>query len=325
MTESQARQKVVEIMQGWIGRKERDGSHKAIIDIYNGHKPLARSYSVKYTDAWCATTVSAAAIQAGFSDIIPLECGCGQMIQLAVKMGIWQENDAHSPEPGDIVMYDWQDSGTGDNTGWPDHVGMVERVAGNTITVIEGNLNDAVGRRNIQVNGRYIRGYILPKYDSKADAKNEPNTSGNLKVGDVVTFTGSMHYTSSYAGAKGRKCMSGQAKVTAVNKTGAHPYHLKAVPGKGSNVCGWVNAADIQGTGFGSSGDAVIKIGDIVTYSGNVHYSSSNKGAKSSSCKGGTAKVTSINKTGAHPYHLKHTGDGCTVYGWVDADKVSKS
>ncbi len=328
MTESQARQQIVGIMQGWVGRKEGDGSHKAIIDTYNEHKPLARGYSVKYTDAWCATTVSAAAIKAGFEDIIPLECGCGQMVQLARKMGIWQENDAHRPEPGDIIMYDWQDSGAGNDTGWPDHVGMVEVVAGSTITVIEGNKNDAVGRRNLQVNGRYIRGYILPRYEKKADKPNEPNTSGtsgNLRVGDIVMFTGRTHYASSYASAKKVSCMSGQAKVTAIKKNGAHPYHLVAVPGKGSNVHGWVDAADIQGaaSGTGSSGGGEIKVGDVVNYFGNVHYTSSYASGKSRSCKGGKAKVTQISKGKPHPYHLVGTGN-CTVHGWVDVAKVSK-
>ena len=201
---------------------------------------------MKYTDAYCATTVSAAAIQAGFDDIIPLECGCGQMIELAKKMGIWQENDAYVPEPGDIVMYDWQDNGVGDNTGWPDHVGMVETVAGNIEPVIEGNMSGGVvGRRNLQVNGRYIRGYILPKYESKADKPNEPNTSGSLEVGDIVTFTGRTHYASSYASAKKVSCMSGQAKVTAINKTGAHPYHLKHT-GSGCTVYGWVDADKVS-------------------------------------------------------------------------------
>ena len=166
-------------------------------------------------------------------------------------------------------MYDWQDNGVGDNTGWPDHVGMVETVAGNIETVIEGNMSGGVvGRRNLQVNGRYIRGYILPKYESKADKPNEPNTSGSLEVGDIVTFTGRTHYASSYASAKKVSCMSGQAKVTAINKTGAHPYHLVAVSGKGSTVHGWVDAADIQGVtpGSGSSGGGTtIKVGDTVT------------------------------------------------------------
>lgn len=322
MTEAQLRQKVVGVLQGWIGRNESDGSHKEIIDTYNAHKPLARGYAVKYTDAWCAACASAAAIVAGLTDIIPTECGCAAMIELFKKLGSWEESDSYKPEPGDYIFYDWSDSGSGDNTGNPDHVGVVEKIAGSTITVIEGNKNNAVERRNIQVNGRYIRGYGVPKYSSKADTKDEPVLSGDLKVGDVVNFTGTKHYTSSYSSATAKTCKAGQAKVTAVNKGAAHPYHLVAVSGKGSNVYGWVDATDIEGaTG---SGSPEIKVGDTVEYSGNVHYPSSYAGAKAVSCIGGTAKVTAISKDKPHPYHLIHTGKGCTVYGWVDADKVSK-
>lgn len=162
--------------RSWIGCKESDGSHKKIIDTYNGHKPLARGYRVRYTDAWCATFVSACAIKCGMTDIIPTECGCGEMIRLFKKLGEWDENDARTPNPGDIIFYDWQDSGRGDNTGNPDHVGIVEKVSGGVITVIEGNKNDAVGRRGIRINGRYIRGYGVPKYETAA------STSGGKSV-----------------------------------------------------------------------------------------------------------------------------------------------
>lgn len=43
--------------RSWIGCRESDGSHRKIIDIYNSHRPLARGYAVKYTDAWCAAFV----------------------------------------------------------------------------------------------------------------------------------------------------------------------------------------------------------------------------------------------------------------------------
>ena len=128
------------------------------------HKPLARGYAVRYTDAWCATFVSAVAIKCGLTGIIPTECGCGQMVALFQKLGEWVESDAYTPKPGDVIFYDWQDSGSGDNTGWPDHVGIVEKVSGSTITAIEGNKGGAVGRRTLSVNGRYIRGYGVPKY-----------------------------------------------------------------------------------------------------------------------------------------------------------------
>ena len=170
MTEQEMRAKIVSIAQSYIGCNERDGSHKKIIDLYNSHKPLARGYAVKYTDAWCSTFASAVAIQAGLTGIIPTECGCQKHVELFKKLGSWQENDAHVPSPGDYIFYDWQDSGVGDNKGTADHVGIVEKVAGSTITVIEGNYSNAVKRRTLAVNGRYIRGYGVPKYGDGATA-----------------------------------------------------------------------------------------------------------------------------------------------------------
>ena len=161
-------------MRGWVGRNENDGSHKLIVDTYNSLKPLPRNYKVQYTDAWCAATVSAAAIEAGLTDIIPRECSCTRMIELFKKMGRWKEDDSYIPLPGDIIFYDWDDSGKGDCTGNPEHVGVVESVMGLVITVIEGNYHDAVGRRNIAVNGRCIRGYGLPDYASMSDSPPPP-------------------------------------------------------------------------------------------------------------------------------------------------------
>jgi hypothetical protein len=159
----------------WVGRKESDGTHREIVDIYNAQKPLARGYKVKYTDAWCATFVSAVAIKCGATDIIPTECGCGPQIELFKKLGEWVEDDSYTPSPGDIIFYDWQDRGAGDNRGSSDHVGVVESVANGTITVIEGNYSNAVKRRYLKVNGRYIRGYGVPKYAKEATAA--PNNS----------------------------------------------------------------------------------------------------------------------------------------------------
>ena len=163
---SSQRDQIIAQARAWLGKKESDGSHREIIDVYNSHKPLARGYAVKYTDAWCATFVSALAIKCGLTDIIPTECGCGQMVTLFQKLGEWIENDAYLPSPGDVIFYDWQDSGSGDNTGWPDHVGIVEEVSGKTITIIEGNKSNYVSRRTLQVNGKYIRGYGVPKYNT---------------------------------------------------------------------------------------------------------------------------------------------------------------
>lgn len=151
----------------WLGYKESNGTHKKIIDIYNSHKPLARGYAVKYTDSWCATFVSAVSIKLGYTDIIPTECSCPKMIEKFKQLGLWNESDSRTPKPGDIIFYDWQDNGSGDNRGNSDHVGIVEKVSGGKITVIEGNYSNSVKRRTLAVNGKYIRGYGVPKYTAK--------------------------------------------------------------------------------------------------------------------------------------------------------------
>lgn len=176
MTEAELRQKVVDTAKAWLGCRESDGSHRKIIDLYNKHKPLARGYAVRYTDAWCATFVSAVAIKLGLTGIMPTECGCGEMIRLYAKIGRWMEQDNYVPEPGDIIMYDWDDTGKGDCTGEPEHVGIVVSVSNGEIKVIEGNKNDAVAYRTLAVNGRHIRGYCLPDYASKAGKVPEAST-----------------------------------------------------------------------------------------------------------------------------------------------------
>lgn len=192
ITEVEARQRVISIAVSWYGKKEADGSHRSVIDLYNGHRPLARGYKVRYTDAWCATYGSAVAIAAGYTDIIPTECGCGQMIAAFQAMDRWVENDAYIPSPGDYIFYDWDDTGAGDCTGLPEHVGIVVSVYNNVIKVIEGNKDDAVGYREVKVNGRYIRGYGIPDYASKSGTVSEEIGSNDGQSESKPAKTGSI-------------------------------------------------------------------------------------------------------------------------------------
>lgn len=168
MTELELRKKFVSTAESYLGYNEGDGSHKKIIDLYNTQNPLPRGYKVKYTDAWCATYVSAMGIAAGLSDIIYPECSCGQMIKLYQAANAWVENDNYVPQMGDIIFYDLKDTGNGDNTEWPGHVGLITGVSGSTLNIIDGNWGDAVARRTLPINGKTIRGFGTPKYASKA-------------------------------------------------------------------------------------------------------------------------------------------------------------
>lgn len=187
---SAGREAVVAKISSWEGYNERSGQYKAIIDGYNAYLPTAVkagcvNYKVKYTDEWCATAVSYAYIACGLGYLFPVECSCPRMITLAKKMGIWQENDGYTPKPAEAVLYDWDDSGKGDNVGTADHIGIVIAVDGNTFTVMEGNNGETVKRRTMQVNGKYIRGFITPKFgtEKKTNAIVEPQkTDTDLAV-----------------------------------------------------------------------------------------------------------------------------------------------
>ena len=177
-----SREKVVELAKSWLGKNEADGSHKSIIDIYNSYKgSLPRGTKMQYDWSWCACTWSAIAIKLGYTDIMPIEISCPYLIEAAKKMGCWIENDGYIPKAGDAILYDWQDSGSGDNTGNPDHVGVVEKVTDKMIIVIEGNYSNSVKRRVVQINGKFIRGFIAPKYDS-----NSSKTKGKKSLEDIA-------------------------------------------------------------------------------------------------------------------------------------------
>lgn len=170
-SEAILRTQLVQTAESWLGANEEDGSHKAIIDLYNNHTPLAQGYLVQYDDSWCATFVSAAAIECGLTEIIPTECGCERQIALFQELGTWEEADDYKPLPGDIIYYCRNNSSpVGDCTGWSDHVGIVVGTKGNFIKVIEGNYANKVAYRYISVNDAIIRGYAIPDYAAIAQS-----------------------------------------------------------------------------------------------------------------------------------------------------------
>lgn len=178
------RQKPGNWLAQYEGIAEGSEQHKAILKVFND-SGLCTRYKMTVNDAWCATSVSAAFIAVGLSNIFPcVECSCENMINLAISAGIWVENDAYVPDIGDVILYDWDDNGVGDCTGWSDHVGIVVSCDGSTIRVIEGNKSNTVGYRDIAVNGKHIRGFITPHY--VAGSSTTPKPSGKKSVQEVA-------------------------------------------------------------------------------------------------------------------------------------------
>ena len=169
MTETELRQKVVDTASLWLGTREYSAKHQEMLDIYNAQRPLPRGTRMLSSWPWCAAFVSTISLQCGLRDIMPTECGCPSMIRLYQDLGRWVEDDAYVPSPGDVIFYDWQDSGVGDNVGQSDHVGIVVGCTDGMMTIIEGNCDNAVKLRQIAVNSRFIRGYGVPDFASKAD------------------------------------------------------------------------------------------------------------------------------------------------------------
>lgn len=180
-------EKIVQTMKSWIGTDKRK-----IIDIYNSHKPLARGYKVKYTDAWCDATVSACFIQNDAVDLIGgTECSVEKHIALFKQKGIWTEDGTITPSIGDIVTYNW-DSHAQPNDGVADHIGVVGAVNAREFCVIEGNYNDAVKCRVIPIGWGYIRGFARPQYEK--EVKNEKKEVKTVKPNgiDIASYQKSL-------------------------------------------------------------------------------------------------------------------------------------
>ena len=159
----------------YLGCKESNGSHRKIIDIFNSSK--LKTFSVSYSDAWCAAFISAMAVETGMDKLIPISANCDEMYKKGTIMGISIPKSSWIPKVGDIIFYDWNVNGE------LDHVGAVKSIDGSGITVIEGNKNDSVAYRNINYKNGTITKILRPRYETetvKRSYKDYCNTAINV-------------------------------------------------------------------------------------------------------------------------------------------------
>ena len=151
-----------------------------------------------------------------------------------------------------------------------------------------------------------------------------PSTGGStgtaaadIKVGDVVEFTGSKHYVSATA-TSASSCKPGKAKVTAIAKGKAHPYHLIAVSGGGSTVYGWTDAADIKTSSSSTATSYLVKVTtDVLNIRKGPGTNYGTNGAIRD--KGTYTIVAESDGTGATKWGKLKSGAG-----WISLDYASK-
>ncbi len=195
------RSEVVRLASTYIGARRGDNTHKMILDVYNTYKHSG--WTVK--TPWCAIYFSFIAIKLGYTDIIPTSASCGEMINQCLAKGIWIEKDDYDKiKPGMGVIYAWDDGkdyAVTDNKDGHDHIGWIIDVdyTKKKFLVVEGNMGSesVVGTIIRDFNGRYIRGFIDPKYDEevKPEPKPEPNPNNHpiyysVKKGDTLSKIG---------------------------------------------------------------------------------------------------------------------------------------
>ena len=114
---------------------------------------------------WCACFVSWCANECGYIDagIIPNTAGCVSGESWFRARDQWQDS-SYTPNPGDIIYFDWDKPETKGQDGITDHVGIVEKVEGGYIYTIEGNSGDRVCNNAWPVGYYEIYGFGIPAY-----------------------------------------------------------------------------------------------------------------------------------------------------------------
>ena len=114
---------------------------------------------------WCACFVSWCANECGYidADVIPKTAGCVAGESWFRARDQWQDS-SYTPNPGDIIYFDWDKPETNGQDGITDHVGIVEKVENGYIYTVEGNSSDRVSNNAWAIGYYEIYGFGVPAY-----------------------------------------------------------------------------------------------------------------------------------------------------------------
>lgn len=133
-----------------------------------GGEPFWRWYGFENRVEWCAIFVSWCASQSGLlsAGTLPRFSVCDDGVQWFMLRDRWKDR-FYTPQPGDIIFFDWAFNGLDGNT---DHVGIVEKVANGRVYTIEGNSGDACRECSYPLGYYEIYGYGVYEKTNQGEA-----------------------------------------------------------------------------------------------------------------------------------------------------------
>lgn len=123
-----------------------------------GGEPFWSWFGFQNREEWCACFVSWCEDQCGYikDDTAPRFALVSDGADWFVLRDQWRLM-GETPEPGDLIFFDW------DQDGGRDHVGIVSAVDGDKVFTIEGNSSDLCRRKRYFVDDPVIYGYGVIK------------------------------------------------------------------------------------------------------------------------------------------------------------------
>lgn len=165
-----------------------------------GYGVCIQKLKIGFIVDWCAFSVSAIMNDCGFVGkyIKAIEGGAGTIPRYSDgKYGDWFKKGTRAPQAGDLFFLRYADYPYQDKY-FCDHIGIVEDVAGNAITTLEGNVDGISGNwaatSTFKRKTRYLSDYSMYAFYRpwwKDDPGDKPDTSEISAVYQVHTVGGS--------------------------------------------------------------------------------------------------------------------------------------
>lgn len=176
---------VLDIYRSYLGVDKYSAKHSQMVADYNKVTPRPVGYALKSSDDYCDAGFTVVFDKAGASDLVGRECGVERHKSIFKQKNIWL--GLARPQVGDAIIFRWD----GNRNGFAHHIGIVEKVSGDTITTIEFNTvvngTSTVARRTYKWNTSVIQGYARPKYGN-ATVTEEAKESKKVNQHIVVTI-----------------------------------------------------------------------------------------------------------------------------------------